>query len=654
MKNAFGFALIALAAGLFAAGCEDPTKRQDYQVRWVVNFHDASGERLFPSESVIDGGTLSALPTLAELPGQTSLGWHTHRIDHSEFDPKTPITSHMTLIGKYLADYVPPITWGALPNGDSENDTSEIVFTFSAGISTFTRTHIVISDVDLIIGTLTPNENRTIWTLAVTPSEAGRAQIRIFMPGISASPVESYIYFTPPPIDPDPPPTPPAIYTVTFDAQSGILSGTSAFVREDGQTIASTPGATLPTTTRYGFFFREWWTDKTDGVQFTADTPITADMTIYARWEAEEGGKVWLPLPPGQTGFPSGGTGIAATEGEVINSAAYGDGVFVAVGNNGNMARSEDGGFTWITIDRATPAYPDRGSTFQTGQNINDIAYGNGWFIAAGTNGKIARSEDGGKTWKGANIGIHVRTINGIAYGEVDGKGVFIAVGAEGRMARSENNGETWTGINAGLSGNVNQPAATSQFNAGHTIHGIASNDGSVFVAVGNNGRMARSTDGGKNWYQIPPGQTGSQFSDVPANSPLGAIQGIAYGDGTFIAVGGMGRMARNSDKDAAGRWTMTHADQSGFQGGPSGEQVLGIAYGDGWFVAVGNRGGMSRSSNKGAAWSFIPPSADAGAQGRGEGSGFLARQTIHGITYGEGKFLAVGQNSRMSLNQME
>jgi len=317
------------------------------------------------------------------------------------------------------------------------------------------------------------------------------------------------------------------------------------------------------------------------------------------------------------------------------------------------MSRSEDGGFTWTKIT----------NDFGSGENILDVAFGNGWFIVVGTNGRMRRSNDGGKTWQGISSPAFPGTwIQGIAYGNNGNNGTFIAVGRGGRMGRSTNDGESWTAIRSGLSDNENLSAITSQFADNDDIYAIASNGDGTFVAAGDRGRMARSVDGGQNWFQITPGLLTANPSAIGRKSSFDdttRITGIAYGDGTFIAVGHKGRMARNSRNGATGDWdqiragNLTDSSTSGTQ-----EWFEGIAYGElngqKRFVAVGAQGQMARSRDKGLTWERINPSANAGEQAKGEGSGFLARQTIYGIAFGDGKFLAVGQNSRMSLNLLK
>jgi len=71
-----------------------------------------------------------------------------------------------------------------------------------------------------------------------------------------------------------------AVYTVTFNPNSGTVSPTSASVGADG-TVAS-----LPTPKRAGYKFDGWYTATTGGIEIMADHVFTANTTVYARWTA--------------------------------------------------------------------------------------------------------------------------------------------------------------------------------------------------------------------------------------------------------------------------------------------------------------------------------------------------------------------------------
>jgi len=131
----------------------------------------------------------------------------------------------------------------------------------------------------------------------------------------------------------DAPPAPATTYTVTFDSQSATTAAapTSLTVTLPATTVGALP--TAPTRTSYNF--AGWYTSTSgDGTQFTASTPVTASITVYAYWTTStvytvtydsqdgtavgaqyviSGGTVGtLPAAPTKTGYNFGSWNTAA------------------------------------------------------------------------------------------------------------------------------------------------------------------------------------------------------------------------------------------------------------------------------------------------------------------------------------------------------
>ena len=87
-------------------------------------------------------------------------------------------------------------------------------------------------------------------------------------------------------------------YTVTYDAQGGGVSPTSAIVTA-GQSL------TLPTPTYSGYTFKGWFTQPTGGTQVTSPYTPAASGTIYAQWTANSNPNPPNPNPPQPTPTPS-------------------------------------------------------------------------------------------------------------------------------------------------------------------------------------------------------------------------------------------------------------------------------------------------------------------------------------------------------------
>ena len=258
-----------------------------------------------------------------------------------------------------------------------------------------------------------------------------------------------------------------------------------------------------------------------------------------------------------------------------FRSVAYGNGKFVAVGVSGEIQTSTDG----ITWAQQTPAASYSGDFYA-------ITFGDGKFVATGDTGEIQTSADG-ITWAhetsasagnmrgvgyGDNLYIIVgqtgiiqtspdgsawtlRTADDSYTGQFEsaayGNGVYVIVGASAEIQTSAD-GITW----------AHQDPAGSY--AGGWI-GIAFCGDARFVVVGTVGEIQASTDG-ETWEEKTPASA-STFTE------------IAYGDGIHKAVGTGGHIETSLDADT---WEQ-QTPGGGFVG-----NFYGIAFGNGTFVAVG------------------------------------------------------------------
>ncbi len=112
------------------------------------------------------------------------------------------------------------------------------------------------------------------------------------------------------------------------------------------------------------------------------------------------------------TEYLSGGIGE-------FRSVAYGNGVFVAVGSNRRFYTSKNG-VTWT------------GRSYQPIADVFKITFANNTFVAVGAGGYVYDSQDGDK-WNARNIGAS-ETLKEIHYG----KNTFLAVGENGTIYQSE------------------------------------------------------------------------------------------------------------------------------------------------------------------------------------------------------------------------
>ena len=233
----------------------------------------------------------------------------------------------------------------------------------------------------------------------------------------------------------------------------------------------------------------------------------------------------------------------------VFNAMVFGNGNFVAsgTGDNRRIASSPDGiNWDFALYSTSNPfssgmsvnlSYCDNGAFYASeggnsypkvtstdGLNWNDFtsigssltncfAWGNGVLIAAAST-IIRYSLDNGNTWTLPASPFSSGSIYSVAWGNE----TFVAVNSIGQIGIS-NDGLAWV------------LADDSTF-GGTAINRIVFEKG-YFVAVGNDGKMAYSSDNGITWIPI-------------YESPFGTthIRRITYGDGRFVAVGYSGKIA--------------------------------------------------------------------------------------------------------------
>ena len=268
-----------------------------------------------------------------------------------------------------------------------------------------------------------------------------------------------------------------------------------------------------------------------------------------------------------------------------LSAIAYGDGQFVAVGDEGTIVSSTNGR-NWIQRQSGTTAW------------LTGIAYGNDQFVAVGrslspTNSTVVTSSDAGNWTRGFSQFSDPFDMDAIAYGN----GLFVAVGSfESGKPQFLNsiNGSAWSlgvlpfygsaiAYGKGLfvvidrSGDV----ATSSDGTNWLQHrsGTTKSLGSItygngqFVAVGDYGNIVASADG-TNWI---PRQSGTQ----------NWLSNIAYGSGQFVVVGASGAIMTSID---GVNWVQREA------GTPT--DLYGIAYGNGHFVVIGSDAAILESGS--------------------------------------------------------
>jgi hypothetical protein len=138
------------------------------------------------------------------------------------------------------------------------------------------------------------------------------------------------------------------------------------------------------------------------------------------------------------------------------------------------------------------------------------------------------------------------RDIRSITWGGPAGQEKFVAVGGLGKMAWSTN-GTSWTAITPGTSSTPGDTTFGTGYIYGITWGGPAGHE--KFVAVGDDGKMAWSTNG-TSWTAITPGTGTGTTTFGTGDTIYGITWGGPAGHEKFIAVGLSGKMAYSTPQE--------------------------------------------------------------------------------------------------------
>jgi photosystem II stability/assembly factor-like uncharacterized protein len=229
------------------------------------------------------------------------------------------------------------------------------------------------------------------------------------------------------------------------------------------------------------------------------------------------------------------------------------DKVGIGVGHGGTVERSEDGGTTWtvVTIEDAGNdsllgvtwlgddhfvAYgafglyfdsKDAGRTWTRVTVLNEdfdrhisqvLPVGQALFLVAET-GTLARSDDGGATWKALTSPYQGSFFGALAAGD----DALLVFGMRGNLYRSPDLGATWQRIELGT---------TTALNSGLRLA-----DGRLLI-VGNNGLLVQSRDDGQTFesHFAPPGKSFAAAVETHGRVILAGEGGITPLDPAWLA----------------------------------------------------------------------------------------------------------------------
>ncbi|AYH45510.1 YCF48-related protein [Azoarcus sp. DN11] len=214
---------------------------------------------------------------------------------------------------------------------------------------------------------------------------------------------------------------------------------------------------------------------------------------------------------------------------------------------------------------------------------------------AAGSGGKIVRSEDGGRSWTRQVSGTDVN-LQGIAAWDDQ---AAVAVGNDGVIVVTNDAGATWTRAGIPASSNPNK------------LFRVRIANGAAW-AVGEFGALLRSDDRGVTWARVLP-EKDRAWNDI-----------AFVGDAGWV-VGEFGALMRSSDGGA----TWSHVEM------PNKVSLMSVAFRDERNgVAVGLAGTLLVTADGGESWRQVPA---------------LTREHFYSVVWDEVRWLAVGDKGVMA-----
>ncbi len=253
----------------------------------------------------------------------------------------------------------------------------------------------------------------------------------------------------------------------------------------------------------------------------------------------------------------------------------------IVVGYGGKILRTEDGGFTWARIPSGTDEALYR---------VRFVDSQRGWIC--GQDGVILHSEDGGRSWTRQNSGTNAYLFS---LHFVDHEFGW-AVGDKSLAVHTRDGGRTWTLHKITSAVAEAQSAEEALAEQDPILYDVFFRDRDHGWVSGEFGRLFQTTDGGTTWVARERSLLGPEIVDVLAIPTFFGLSFASANEG--VAVGLEGKIARTVD---GGRtWKLDAVDAASALTDPLFAPFL-FPEGTGW--VVGASGQVLRRSSAVEPW---------------------------------------------------
>jgi photosystem II stability/assembly factor-like uncharacterized protein len=245
------------------------------------------------------------------------------------------------------------------------------------------------------------------------------------------------------------------------------------------------------------------------------------DGAVKIVFKSTDGGQTWQDISEGlpanleEGGFFANESGLYLRAGNGIyhskpNSTApfWKKEIFLFPDKQGSIAPGKAGIFAYnfdgqfLQKIKGTSAWLPVYTNFQ-GKEVRTVFETAGGTVFIGSNNRLFKSTNSGKTWKALRTG-------GLVMKMVESNGVLLATGAEG-ILRSTDDGENWKWV-------------IKEGGVGIAVEHIKGGFAAITYSSASNTRRVRTSyDGGKTWQPIDAGLPAQVFI-VPVDKPLSQV----------------------------------------------------------------------------------------------------------------------------------